>query len=67
MKLKKLLNKYDWKNYIVYYSIYAILFIFVLWGILSFFNILAHNTMGDGTYIYWKYNLIILICNLFGR
>ena len=63
----KFLRKYDWRNYIIYYAIYGILTILVLWGVLSFINILAHNTIGDGTYVYWKYNLIILIYNLFGR
>lgn len=61
MKLRKRIKQYDWKNYIIYYSFYGIMIAIILWMILSYLNIIAHNSAGDMTYEYWKYNLWTLL------
>lgn len=66
-KLLTLLKRYDWKNYIIYYSLVGCSLAFIIWIVLSYVNIIAHNTSGDGTYDYWKYNAIIMLFNFFKR
>ena len=63
MKLTNL-KKYDWKNYIIYYSIYGVCVLFIVWFIASYINICMHNAGGDATYHYWKYNLLIIVFDL---
>lgn len=65
MKLLKLLNRYDWKNYVIYYGMWTAMIAFLIWCVASYLNILTHNTCGDGTYDYWKYNAIIILFNFF--
>lgn len=62
-KLKKLITRYEWKNYVIYYGMWAVLIAFLVWCVASYFNILAHNTTGDCTYHYWKYNALIIMFN----
>ena len=66
-KLLKLLNKYDWKNYVIYYSIYGVCILLVVWFIASYINICMHNAGGDATYHYWKFNLIEILYKLLKR
>lgn len=60
MKLTKLLKRYDWRNYIIYYSIYGVMVLIALWILLSYFNIVAHNSAGDETFNYWRFNFFKL-------
>jgi hypothetical protein len=66
VKLLKLLKRYDWRNYIIYYSIYGIMILIALWVVLSYFNVVAHNSAGDETFNYWRFNFF-RIFNLFRR
>lgn len=56
MKLKKLLNKYDW-TCLIPYILYAICILFIIWVIASWVNINQHNLTDC---VYWKYNFFTL-------
>lgn len=60
MKLLKLLKRYDWRNYIIYYSIYGVMILIALWILLSYVNIVMHNSAGDETFTYWRFNFFRL-------
>lgn len=66
-KLLKLLKRYEWKNYVLYYGMWAVMIAFLIWCVASYLNILAHNTLGDGTYCYWKYNILIMLFDFFNK
>lgn len=59
-KLMGKLRKYDWRNYIIYYSIYAILVLMAIWIIASYINVVAHNSAGDESFNYWRFNFFKL-------
>ena len=58
-RLIKNLSKYEWKSYIIF-SLYVIMSLILVWIVASYFDVLAHNTLGDETYEYWTFNFFNL-------
>ena len=52
MKTLKNLRKYDWTGYIAF-AIYLICFLFIVWVLLSWINVIIHN---ETDHVIWAFN-----------
>lgn len=60
--ITKKLKKYEWASYIKFTGL-TLEVLFIVWVICSYFNVLAHNTLGDQTYRYWTFNFFNIFFN----